>query len=193
MKRFLLVLMSLLLCLSVCACDKKSKKKDSGGDGGGSSLGVHATAESVTNAMYKAFSEGDEATVFKTISAYNLDLVDEYLQGEEAAQFKKRINKQRENLKRDMEEVKEMLASGGKYEYEVLSVDECPAEDYDELFDGNFEFKNTAIADAVTNISKVKVHLDIAEIIDGKEDSESRTVTLYCFCIDGKWYVGEDF
>ena len=168
MKKLLLILLALTMCVSLCAC------------GGGYSSPADA-ARAAAEAFFVNF---DADAYFKADLNYNLDLVHKYVKDE--ATIKKIESAIIENQATMRTEISSMKSdyfgrnikigdSMTTYTYQRGSSS------YRELMK-DFYYNGTEMEALVDMIAEVKYTLLL--------DSQSAESKMVVFCIDGNWYVG---
>jgi hypothetical protein len=206
MKKFLVILLALLMCLSVVACDSKKKKSDDDDEDDEkeasestvtASSDVDGAVKTAIEVVYGLNNRKVEDLWPVTLEC-NLDLVDLVTDKEEAEELKTRVENYRERIKGEIKIQQENHSNpfgedvtNVKLEYKILYSDiyNNKTTKFEEAVNSRFPFENSEIKEKIEEIAIVEVYFSYSGTRNGEPVRENDDETIYCFKINGKWYV----
>lgn len=205
MKKFLVVLLALLMCLSVVACDSKKKKSDDDDDDDddkkeASESTVTASSDvdsAVKTAIEVFFGDNNRKAedLWPVALECNLDIIELVTDEEEAEELKTTIlnNRDRitETIRINHEDNPLGEAKNVKFEYKILYSDiyDNNTSKFEQVVNSRFPSENPEIKAKIEKVASVEVWMSYSGTENGEPVRDSDQETVYCFKINGKWYV----
>lgn len=187
MKKFLCILLSILMLLSFAACES-DEDDDDDRSSRRSKKSQSSTASDYEDAIEAAMKLASMDITKKELKSMFPDACWDYLEEEANMTFDEWYEMASEAFADERADLEDEFGEDVKLQYEILNKNEVDEEEFDE-FKGNmkeyFGIKASSIGECY--------EVELEATMSGEYEEETEEMTWHVVEIDGSWYVAEVF